>query len=151
MAHRSLSVQMLVSLVCWATLILILYASGIGWAYRSRSMTELRQDLALEAEQLETAIAGALWNYDTNQINKVLDGFMKNRAITGVLVISDGRTFSRSRTPGDLPEDLPEDRISEVGEGDGRTISSAAPSGICMWIWGMSPSGQQHGFWTGIS
>ena len=99
MIRKSLSIQILVSLVFWAALILTLSVLGNAWVYRNRSVERLHQEVALEARQLETAIAGALWHFDTEQVNKVLDGVMDNRIIIGVVVSSDGRKFARKRNP----------------------------------------------------
>lgn len=100
MGRQSLSIQMLVSLVCWATLILVVYAGVNVWVYRSRALTELKDELTLESRQLQTAVTGALWHFDTGQIDKVLDGVMRNKTIAGVVVTSGGREFARRRIPG---------------------------------------------------
>ncbi len=111
MTRRSLSIQMLVSLVFWVTLILTLSAVGNAWVYRNRSVDRLKQEVTLEAVQLETAISGAMWHYNTEQINTVLDGVMNNRIITGVVVSSEDHRFGRSRNPDWLPVDRVPDEL----------------------------------------
>jgi PAS domain S-box-containing protein len=104
MRGRSLSTQMLISLVFGATLILTLLAVGHAWVFRNRSIERLKQEAALEAQQLETAIGEALWHYNTRQINKVLDGVMENRIIAAVTVFSEEGRFSRRRNLDWVPE-----------------------------------------------
>lgn len=119
MRERSLSIQMLVSLVFWATLILTLSAVVNAWVYRNRSIERLKQEVALEARQLETAIGEALWHYNINQIDKVLDGVMDNRIITAVTVFSEADRFSLRRNQ----DWVPEKGFPDEGETGGRTIT----------------------------
>nr|WP_320191374.1 ATP-binding protein [uncultured Desulfobacter sp.] len=119
MRRQSLSIQMLISLVFWATLILTLSAVCNAWVYRNRSIERLKQEVALEAQQLETAIGEALWHYNIRQINKVLDGVMDNRIITAVVVFSEEDRFSRRRNP----DWVPENGFPDEEERGGRTIS----------------------------
>lgn len=119
MRRRSLSIQMLVSLVFWVSLILTLFAVGNAWFYRNRSIERLEHEVALEARQLETAIGEALWHYNIRQIDRVLDGVMENRVITAVTVFSELERFSRRRNP----DWVPEKGFPDKGEKGGRTIS----------------------------
>lgn len=119
MRRRSLSIQMLVSLVFWVSLILTLFAVGNAWFYRNRSIERLEHEVALEALQLETAIGEALWHYNIRQIDRVLDGVMDNRVITAVTVFSELERFSRRRNP----DWVPEKGFPDEGEKGGRTIS----------------------------
>lgn len=119
MRRRSLSIQMLVSLVFWVSLILTLFAVGNAWFYRNRSIERLEHEVALEARQLETAIGEALWHYNIRQIDRVLDGVMDNRVITAVTVFSELERFSRRRNP----DWVPEKGFPDKGEKGGRTIS----------------------------
>lgn len=119
MRRRSLSIQMLVSLVFWVSLILTLFAVGNAWFYRNRSIERLEHEVALEARQLETAIGEALWHYNIRQIDRVLDGVMDNRVITAVTVFSELERFSRRRNP----DWVPEKGFPDEGEKGGRTIS----------------------------
>jgi len=119
MRRRSLSIQMLVSLVFWVSLILTLFAVGNAWFYRNRSIERLEHEVTLEARQLETAIGEALWHYNIRQIDRVLDGVMDNRVITAVTVFSELERFSRRRNP----DWVPEKGFPDKGEKGGRTIS----------------------------
>nr|WP_321400495.1 ATP-binding protein [uncultured Desulfobacter sp.] len=120
MRRRSLSIQMLVSLVFWATLILTLYAVANAWVYRNRSVERLKQEAALAARQLETAIGEALWHYNIRQIDKVLDGVMDNRIITAVVVLSEVDSFARRRNS----DWISEKGLPDEGEKGGRTITT---------------------------
>lgn len=123
MRERSLSTKMLVSLIFWATLILTLLAVGHAWVYRNRAIERLKQELIIEAQQLETAIGESLWHYNTRQIDKVLDGVMDNRIITAVAVFSEEGRFSRRRNL----DWLPEKGFLNEGEKRMRTISTTRP------------------------
>jgi PAS domain S-box-containing protein len=60
-------------------------------------MMKLHDDLQMSSEQLNTSIAAALWNFDTTQLDKVLDGGMKDRVLSGIVVKAGGKQFARSR------------------------------------------------------
>lgn len=72
---------MLGRLVFWATLILTVYALINAWFYRNWAMENLKEDAALQTDQLQTAMAGVLWNFDITLLDEVLDGAMKNKII----------------------------------------------------------------------
>lgn len=95
--NRSLSTQVIAILIAVATIILMTYAVATTLIYREREMTKLHNKLHVSGAQLQTALAAALWNYDTTQLDKVLDGGMKDIALRGIVVSSAGKVFARSR------------------------------------------------------
>lgn len=65
--------------------------------YRNREMAALRERLEVSAEQLHTSLGPALWEYNVVQLNKVLDGGMKERALAGIIIKTGKRVYERSR------------------------------------------------------
>ncbi|GFE62901.1 PAS domain-containing sensor histidine kinase [Geobacter sp. AOG2] len=94
---RSLTVQVIAALVVSTTFILSVYAVVRSHLHRSQETAALDARLAVTAEQLQTAAASALWNFDLNQLDRVLDGGMKDTTLTGIVVKSGGKVYARTR------------------------------------------------------
>ena len=80
-----------------ATAILMLFAVVTMVIYHNREMVKLHDRLAVDSDQLHTAIAAALWNFETDQLDKLLEGCMKDVNYSGIVVKSDGKVYARSR------------------------------------------------------
>ncbi|WP_224983806.1 ATP-binding protein [Geomonas agri] len=93
----SLSFRITATLVAVATVILTIFAASAIMIFRDREMGKLRQGVQTDAEQLAPAIASALWNFDNAQLDKVLDGGMKNGNLSGIVVHAGPVLAARSR------------------------------------------------------
>ena len=95
--NRSLSTQLILTLVLVTTIILAVYAVLAMEVYRKREMAKMQTKLSVATEQLETAVGSALWNFDTTQIDQVLDGGMKDDSLAGIVLKTRDRVYARSR------------------------------------------------------
>jgi len=95
--NRSISIQVISRLVVVATIILMTFAMTTILVYRNREQAKLHGKLSVTAEQLQTALAAALWNFDITQLDKVLDGGMKDKTLTGIVVKTGRKVYARSR------------------------------------------------------
>ncbi|MBU5611624.1 hybrid sensor histidine kinase/response regulator [Geomonas azotofigens] len=93
----SLSFRITATLVAVATVLLTIFAASAMMIFRDREMGKLRQGVKTDAEQLAPAIASALWNFDNAQLDKVLDGGMKNGYLSGIVVQAGPVLAARSR------------------------------------------------------
>ena len=96
-SKRSLSVKVIATLILVATLVLLFYTLFATFVYRNREVDSLHENLKLTTEQLQIAIAVTLWHYDTKQLERLLDGGMKDQKITGIVVKFGSREHARSR------------------------------------------------------
>jgi PAS domain S-box-containing protein len=96
-AGSSLSTRLSVALVLVATVILVVYAVCMTSVYRDRELAKLEQRLAVTHNQLQTSLATALWNFDANQIEQVLDGAMKDPVLAGITLKARHDTYGRRR------------------------------------------------------
>ena len=95
--NRSISTQVIFILVTVATIILLIYAVVTTLVYRNLEMAKLHNRVTITSEQLQTAIAGSLWYYDMDQLDKMLEGGMKDRELIGIVVKTSDRVYARSR------------------------------------------------------
>lgn len=93
----SISTRFITTIVMVATAILMLFAVVTMVIYHNREMVKLHDRLAVDSDQLHTAIAAALWNFETDQLDKLLEGCMKDVNYSGIVVKSDGKVYARSR------------------------------------------------------
>jgi PAS domain S-box-containing protein len=97
--NRSLSTRVISILVLATTIVLTVYAVLATEVYRRRELGKMHVRLSAATEQLQTAIGSALWNFDTTQIDKVLDGGMKDQCIAGIVVKAGAKVYARGRNP----------------------------------------------------
>jgi PAS domain S-box-containing protein len=94
MMKTDMSVTKVVVLTLVAVTTIVLSAFGIAnycWE-RSQRLNELESVLDVTATQLASSLAVPLWHFDTEQVDKIIESTMQNRAIYGVII----------REPGDL-------------------------------------------------
>ena len=65
----SISTRFITTIVMVATAILMLFAVVTMVIYHNREMVKLHDRLAVDSDQLHTAIAAALWNFDTDLLD----------------------------------------------------------------------------------
>ena len=94
---RSLSIQVISLLVAVATIVLMVFALATTLGYRNHEKSALQTRLSLTAEQLQTAAAAALWTIDETQLGRVLDGGMKDRTLTGIIIKTNNKVYARGR------------------------------------------------------
>jgi PAS domain S-box-containing protein len=89
--------QIISTLVAVVTLILVVFVLFTSLVFRDSQIKKMQFHLQNDAAQLAPAIASALWNYDTVQLDNVLDGAMKYRDLTGILVQAETIRSARGR------------------------------------------------------
>lgn len=94
---RSLSTRVITVLVLITTIVLTVYGVSRLRQNREQEMRDLDTWLSVSADQLQTASAAALWNFDMAQLDKVLDVCMKDRAFAGVVIKSGNKVYARAR------------------------------------------------------
>lgn len=88
MAHKNTSIATLVAIAVVAATTLVLSAFGISnyRAERNRLTAELRTNHGTWTEQLAVSLALPVWNFDREQINKIIDSSMHYQQITAIVV-----------------------------------------------------------------
>ena len=95
--NRSIANRVVISLVGMVTLVLAVVGTLSYHAYSRQQWDELKINLNLRADQIAAGIALAVWNFDNNQINKIMESTMKNRAVYGVIVQSGDKRYAFAR------------------------------------------------------
>ena len=95
MKNLDLSVTKVIIFTLVAVTTVVLSASGIAmycWE-RSQLYSALESHLAVTNSQLAYSLALPLWNFDTRQVDKIIESTMRNRDVFGVTVTGpDDRT-----------------------------------------------------------
>jgi signal transduction histidine kinase len=88
MSHgrTSIAVQVIITLVAVATVLLGALGYAGYSADRERQLEKLHEQLAANADQAATGLALPAWNFDHEQIDKFIDSIMKNEDVYGVEV-----------------------------------------------------------------
>ncbi|MEW5773976.1 MAG: ATP-binding protein [Thermodesulfobacteriota bacterium] len=77
------------ALLTVTTLALAGFGTASYWLERARGLRELKNDLHVVTAQLAQSLALPLWNYEREQVVKVAESALQNRAVFAVLVRSD--------------------------------------------------------------
>jgi PAS domain S-box-containing protein len=85
------------ALVTVTTLLLATYGTVAGVLESRREHARLRNELAVQADQLSMSLASPAWNIDRAQIDKIIEGLHGLPAIYGVVVQVAGKTHARVR------------------------------------------------------
>jgi signal transduction histidine kinase len=102
-ARPSIAMQVIITLVAVATV--LLGALGfIGYsADRERQLEKLHKGLAANADQAATGLALPVWNFDHDQIDKVIESIMQDEDVYGVEVkLADIHATIQARVRDDL-------------------------------------------------
>jgi PAS domain S-box-containing protein len=87
-----MSVTKIIILTLLAVTTLVLSAFGIAnyfWE-RSQRTSELESQLAVTTAQLANSLALPLWNFDSEQVDKIIESTMRNRDVFGVTITANG-------------------------------------------------------------
>lgn len=95
--NRSISFQVISTIVTVATIILVIYAVLTMILYRDREMSKLQSRVEVAGGQLQTALGPALWEYNVIQLNKVLDGAMADGLFEGIIIKAGKNVYFRNR------------------------------------------------------
>ncbi|NVN91369.1 MAG: response regulator [Desulfuromonadales bacterium] len=88
MKSLDMSVTKVIIFTLVAVTTIVLSAFGVAnycWE-RSQRTSDLESELAVTTSQLANSLALPLWNFDTKQIDKVIESTMRNRDVFGVTV-----------------------------------------------------------------
>ena len=88
MKRLDVSVTKIIILTLVAVTTIVLSAFGIAnycWE-RSQRTSDLKFELAVTSAQLANSLALPLWNFDTEQIDKIIESTMRNREVFGVTI-----------------------------------------------------------------
>lgn len=88
MKRLNMSVTKVIVLTLVAVTTVVLSAFGIAnycWE-RSQRTSELESHLVVIATQLENSLALPLWNFDVEQVDKIIESTMRHRDVFGVIV-----------------------------------------------------------------
>ena len=76
-----------IATLVFVTTVLLGAAGAVNYlGERQRQLTALRADTVVTANQLGAALALPLWNFDRDQVNKVVESAMQNRQLSGIMV-----------------------------------------------------------------
>lgn len=95
--NRSLSIQLISSLIAVVTIVLLIYALTSAVVNRNHEMKGLNNRLSLAAEQLQISIATALWTIDKPLVAKLLDAGMKDPVLSAIVVKAGDTIYARTR------------------------------------------------------
>jgi len=98
MKRLEMSVTKVIILTLVAVTTLVLSAFGIAnycWE-RSQRTSELESQLAVTTAQLANSLALPLWNFDAEQVDKIIESTMRNRNVFGVTITATGGIASAS-------------------------------------------------------
>lgn len=86
MKNIPLFIRLIAALVFIITILLSLFGGIVGYKYKEAELAKLHRELALEVKKLQISLGGALWSYDVEQVNHVLQAFMRDPRISGIVV-----------------------------------------------------------------
>jgi PAS domain S-box-containing protein len=95
--NRSIANRVVIALVGMVTLVLAIVGTLGYQAYSRQQWNELVSNLSLRADQISNGIALAIWNFDNNQINKIMESTMKDQAVYGLTVQSGDKHYALAR------------------------------------------------------
>jgi two-component system cell cycle sensor histidine kinase/response regulator CckA len=82
----SITKVIILTLVSVTTVVLATFGSAYyGWE-RNRRISNLESRLAVTTAQLESSLALPLWNFDNEQVDKIIESTMRNQEVFGVTV-----------------------------------------------------------------
>jgi PAS domain S-box-containing protein len=86
----SITKVIILTLVSVTTVVLATFGSAYyGWE-RNRRISNLESRLAVTTAQLESSLALPLWNFDNEQVDKIIESTMRNQEVFGVTVTGAG-------------------------------------------------------------
>src|SRR5260370_50993 len=88
--RTSVAVVVIFALVSVTTLVLAAFGFMNYRTYRERQWRELRNDLGVDADQLAAALVLPAWNFDHDQIDKVLNSTLKAQSIEAIVLDLSG-------------------------------------------------------------
>lgn len=84
--NKSIALHLILTLVSVVTVLLsIISVTGYTY-YKNRKLDDLNLELQLNADKLAQGIALAVWNFDNNQIQKIMESMMKDQSVYSVSV-----------------------------------------------------------------
>jgi two-component system, cell cycle sensor histidine kinase and response regulator CckA len=88
MKRPDMSVRKVIIVTLVVVTTVVLSAFGIANYYweRSQRTSDLESQLAVTAAQLANSLALPLWNFDTEQVDKIIESTMRNRDVFGVTI-----------------------------------------------------------------
>jgi len=94
---KSISTYLVTVLLSVVTVILILFFSAYYFLDRDRQLASLHNKLDISSGLLASGLSVPLWNFDEEQIDKFMDGFMKNQEVAYLELKSREKTYQRGR------------------------------------------------------
>src|SRR4051812_43598346 len=93
---RRISVASVVTIgLVAATTLLLGFLGAAGYhSFRERRWADFRQEHSILADQLATSLSLPLWNFDRDQIGKVIDSAAPDQDVQAVLIRSAGTPVS---------------------------------------------------------
>ena len=83
--NRSIANHVIITLVSTITIVLVVVGTLGYQIYSRQKWDDLNVDINLNADQLAAGIALAVWNFDSNQIQKIMESAMKDRSVYGLI------------------------------------------------------------------
>jgi len=100
--RTSIAAIVSIALVLMVTGVLVGYGFFSYRAIRQHQWDELRSEEAMLADQLAVALTLPLWNFDHEQIDRIIEGAMQNNDVAAVIVrLADQRATAHARTRDD--------------------------------------------------
>ncbi|MGA7827737.1 MAG: ATP-binding protein [Geobacteraceae bacterium] len=84
--NMSLTKVIVFTLVAVTTVVLSAFATANFYWERRQLTSELESQLAVTTSQLANSLALPLWNFDSRQVDKILESTMRNRSVFGVTI-----------------------------------------------------------------
>src|ERR1700759_1645034 len=82
----SIATRVIITILAMAVLLLGIYFITSYVADRDRLSAKLQVDLAVDADRLATGLTLPVWNFDHEQIERVIESTMKDEEVAGVEV-----------------------------------------------------------------
>jgi len=95
--NQSIAVQVIITIVSVVTVLLSIVGAFGYEFYSNQYWKELRENLELNADKLVAGVALAVWNFDNDQIEKIMESAMEEKAVYAINIRSGNRQYSKAR------------------------------------------------------
>lgn len=95
--HQSIATPVILAILVVVTLLLVIVGTFGFKFYSNTKWEEFRLKNNIQADQLATGSALALWNFDSGQINKIMEGAMLDKPVYAIYLDAGAKGYGLSR------------------------------------------------------
>ncbi len=112
--RRSIAWRVIVTMVGLVTLVLAIVGGVSYQAYSRQQWAALRSDFSVTADQISAGITLAVWNFDGNQIQKIMGSALHDQAIVRIVVHAGDKQYALSRDGEFGIDTTPDDKVADA-------------------------------------